>query len=243
MPRHVYGITPTNDQVQAAIAKARKVYEDVPPTVCQQRTCCCKAGCPNMYYAEFLSLYEGAILGIPPEEYLDIIMKCVRMYLFGQDKPKPCVFLDGVSCSAYQYRPLKCRLYGLIPENLFNRVAESVARENKKPRREVALCVQCPFVKASTENSAGLQDGKIPEKKIMEMEQRLRDCDRMVGITRFLQQTQYAYLTFHDWLLLFEFGEEYLEKLTPLRLKLSEPEKEQFLEALKQAYEAKTGSQ
>jgi Fe-S-cluster containining protein len=191
-----------------------------------------------MYYSEFLSIYHGTVAKLPTWARLDLAVECVKRYLQRQDvtKPKPCVFLGGDNmCRTYEFRPLKCRLYGLIPDSLYEWVVSKVSSESGVPKADIPLCVQCPFVKIKPEYAGAFSSGKIPEEMIREIERKLRANDASLGIGEELQANEFSFLTYHDWHIMFELGEGWMALLTPLRLNLEEEKKEQFVASLKEA--------
>ena len=234
---HVYGIKASRQQVKDAIYAARKAYSELPETTCSHKTCCCRAGCPNMYYAEFLSIYRGAVEKLSKAQRLDLIIECVRQYLAPQqvDKPKPCVFLSGNDCAVYEFRPLKCRLYGLIPSSLYEWIVDSVAKDMKTPKEQLPLCTQCDQVKVKDKFKAKFPDGVVPEDKIKKLEIRLRLNDSDLGMPEHLQHDGYGFLTYHDWHIMFDLGEKWMTSLSTLRTKAGEEEKEHFIQALRDA--------
>lgn len=66
----------------------------------------------------------------------------------------------------------------------------------------------------------------------------LRSIDRALGMPRKMQDTKCGTLTYQDWHLMFEMSVPWLRNLTPLRQKLEDEKKEQFVEALKNALKA-----
>lgn len=235
-----FGLNPTEQEVEFVTAEARKVYEGTPETTCCHKAECCNAGCPNMYFSEFLSIRRGMVDNLSKTERVALTVECIRRYLYNQDaeKPKPCVFLGTNNlCKIYPYRHLKCRLYGVIPDSLYAWIVDSVSRDMNVPKEKLPLCNQCPNVKVKPEFAAKFPDNKVPESEIRAMELRMRELDRSLGLSKQLQDQGFGFLTYHDWHLLFEFGEDWMVKLTSMRTKLGEKEKEQFIEALKNALE------
>jgi len=228
---HPYQMKPTDIEIKLAITKVIDVQGKVPATTCSHRNECCKAGCPNMYYSEYLRM-SSAVKDMPRERRSAIMLDCLRRYLTPQvvDKPKPCLFLkeDG-NCEVYSSRPLKCRLYGLIPKDLYRRNVLSVARDMGVEKERVPLCVQCDQVKGNV----------VPEGKIVEMEKALRQSDLLMGMPKKIQDDGFGFLTFHDWYLISELGTEWLEGLSKIRTELNEEQKEQFLAALKSELDSK----
>lgn len=235
---HPFGIDPTEQQIVAAVEQASKVYKEIPETTCCSRCECCNAACPNMYYAEFLSIRRGAVDKMTPEQRLNLTVECVRRYLQSQTELKPCLFLKEKLCSIYDVRHLKCRLYGLIPASLYERNVDSEAKETGLPRNQLPLCQQCPNVKVKPELLDKFPDGHVTEASIKSMELRMKQIDRnILGITQDTQDQGMGFLTYHDWHLLYEFGPAWMANLTQLRLKLNAASKEHFVQALKTALE------
>jgi Fe-S-cluster containining protein len=237
--RHPFGMDPSEDQIADAVAEAKKVYEGIPATTCDHRVDCCSAGCPNMYYNEFLAIRRGVVDKMSKKERIDLTIGCVQRYLQHQLELKPCVFLKDNMCSVYEHRHLKCRLYGLIPDSLYSWITKTVADDMQVDRKCLPLCNQCQFVKVAPEDAERFPDGKVPESDIKKMEKRLISLDKKLGMKKEIQEDGFGFLTYHDWHLLFEFGEEWMEKLTQLRINLKEKQKEQFVESLKNALESK----
>lgn len=241
---HPFGMNPTDDQIAESVIEARSVYKGSPSTTCCSLAECCKAGMPNLYYSEFLSIRRGAVDKMTKEERTNLTVECIRRYLTHQTKKKPCAFLGGNNlCTIYDVRPLKCRLYGLIPNDLYKENAQAVADELNKPLNEVPLYTQCPLVKVDPEFKELYPDGKVPRSAIEKMENRMKSLDRKLGMTKELQDDGFGFLTYHDWHLLYEFGEGWMENLTKLRLKLTDEQKEQFVESIKTALEKKVAEE
>jgi len=230
---HPYKMKPSEADLKIALYKADSVQGKVPSTTCSNRGECCRAGCPNMYYCEYVRMAEH-VAELPLERRAVIIEESLRRYLKPQvvDDPKPCLFLsetiiDGVitgsRCDVYEVRPLKCRLYGLIPEEMYKRNVASVAREMEVEKERVPLCVQCDQVRGRV----------MAESEIAAMEKDLRQADLVLGMPKSVQDDGFGFLTFHDWHLMTQLGEEWLEGLSALRLRCSDDEKEQFVAALK----------
>lgn len=232
--RHPFGMNPTEKVLDMAVVGAREVYEGCPETTCCQRAICCHAGCPNMYYSEFLSIRRGAVDRMTSEQRVNLTVECVRRYLQDQRKAKPCVFLGKDNlCQIYEHRHLKCRLYGLIPPNLYEWITAEVAKELNTPKSEIPLCSQCDKVEVKPEYKDKFPNNKVPESSIKKMEKRMRELDRTLGMSQEVQDEGFGFLTYHDWHLLFELGEEWMETLTKLRTKFTDEQKEQFVQSLK----------
>lgn len=229
-------MNPTDQQCACAIRLVEDAYTKLPETTCQHRTCCCRAGCPNMYFCEFINIYSGAVAEMPTEKRLDLTVECVRRYLTpqtpGQDKP--CVHLDGEMCSVYKFRPLKCRLYGLIPDSLYEWIVGEVSKEGGVPKEKLPLCEQCPHVRVKADYVSAFPDGKVPEAMIKFLETRLRENDVALGLPIERQEKGHGFLTYHDWHVMFELGEGWMESLTKLRISLPDEKKEHFIAAMKE---------
>jgi len=136
----------------------------------------------------------------------------------------------------YDWRQLKCRTYGLIPKTLYDWIVESVAKESGVKKDALPMCKQCDQVKIIPECIKGREgdfpDGKMTERMIRKMEMDIRDIDISLGMSPSLQAKGYGFLTYHDWHLLFELGEEFMEKLTLVRKNPNDEGKEQFLKSL-----------
>jgi len=238
---HPFGMNPSEADIASAVLEVAKVYEGCPETTCCSKAECCNAGCPNMYYGEFMAMRRGAVDSMTKAQRLNLTIECVKRYLQDQRKKKPCVFLkEDKLCGIYEYRHLKCRLYGLIPPTLYDWVANSVAMEMGVERKDVPLCNQCQDVKIKPEFREKFPNNIILEESIRKMEKRMREIDRtFLGMKQETQNEGMGFLTYHDWHLLYEFGPEWMEKLTQLRLNLTDDKKEQFVNALKSTLEAK----
>ena len=241
--RFPFGMNPTDQQIESAIGGLAKVYFGIPETTCSHRCECCKAGSPNMYFLEFLAIRRKHVDRMPKEKRLDLTIDCVRYYVKGGGE-RPCLFLgaDGM-CRIYDWRQLKCRLYGLIPPTLYEWVVGAVAKENRTKREDLPLCRQCDQVRIKPEclkpgQEASFPGGKVPEEEIRGMERKIRDLDLSLGMSPALQERGHGFLTYHDWHLLFELGPEWMEKLSVVRTKFSAGQKEEFVLALKDALSA-----
>lgn len=245
--KHPFGINPSDEDVVRVAREALASYSSLPETTCSHRACCCKAGCPNMYYSEYLSIRCNFIDDMGQDERLGLLLGCIRYYLFDQYEkdengqkvpfPKPCLHLsDDNKCKVYGARPLKCRTYGLVPPSMHRRIVAQVASENKMDPADVPLCIQCPFVKVKDEYKTDFPDGYVGEDLIAEAEMALSQADRSLGISRKIQDEGFGFLTFHDWHIMSELGEGWMADLTPLRQKLTKDEKEKFVEDLKTAF-------
>lgn len=219
------------DSKMKAINVVKDQMKKLPETTCSHRGECCDAGCPNMTYSEYLCLREKYIDSMDKNKRLELLLGCLRLYIQRQDvtKPRPCVFLtDNKMCSVYEARPYRCRTYGIIPSKLHSRMVGRVSKETGIARSKILLCKQCPYVKVKA-NQGDFPGGKLPEYLIKEIEAALHENDRELGVP------EGGYLTFHDWHVMAELGEEWMEKLSQVRLIDDDDKKERFLDTLKDA--------
>lgn len=233
----------SDKRVDMALTAVNKAYEPLPETTCKSLACCCKVACPNMVFSEFLNIYKNFVLKMSREERLDLTIECVKSYLINQGPviiEKPCVFLSKTNmCNVYDARPLKCRTYGIIPHNLYKKIVDRVSIDTGINARDIPLCVQCPFVKIKPEFADRFPNGKLPENMIKEIEMELKAIDNtLMGVSSEAQEKGFGFLVYHDWHLIFEMGTGWLEKLTPIRLKFSQKQKDDFVESLRKLLQA-----
>lgn len=245
MPQHPFDMSPLPSQVDRAIDATQATYKPLPETTCDHRGICCRAGCPNMYYAEFLGIYRKFVLPMGKDERVDLTLQCLRMYLKPQsvEDTKPCVFLKDNNCSVYASRPLKCRLYGLYPSSLYRRMVSGVASDMGVPEEKLPLCTQCDRVKIKPEYAKEYPTGKIPEHVVAQAEKALRDNDRFLGIPAKMQVSGYGYLTYHDWHIMCELGEKYMELLSRVRTSWTSEKKELLIQDMKKLLSSACGTE
>ena len=231
--RHPYGMNPTEQCIEEVVKTVQKIHKECPETTCKSRAECCKFQSPNMYYNEFLNLRRNYVEKMSKEERLELTIACIRLYLYDESVSKPCVFLKDHMCSAYEFRQIKCRLYGLLPEPLYKRIVNEVSKEQREKKENLPLCQQCPHVKIKPEFAKKYPNNMIPETKIRALEKRMRLLDKKLGMPKEIQEKGFGFLTYHDWHLMFELGESWMESWTKLRQKMTSEQKERMIELLK----------
>jgi len=129
---------------------------------------------------------------------------------------KPCMLLsEDDKCKYYENRPLSCRLYGLWPDDTYKERVDKFekAYEGLLKRKEIPLNTQCPHVKRVDESK------ELTKEIIDGMFEAIDELDKKTGGFSAAQVSQKEnYRTFHDWLLLKVFGEEWLSGLTSFLL-------------------------
>lgn len=190
-------------------------------TVCCRQCGCCRVACPQMKYSEALRIVNKIWNSWTKEEKTELLAICVE-YFFSRSLIKPCPMLTGSSCRVYQDRPLNCRLYGLWPNETWEKRVKKLSEQLDLEIEKIPLNVQCPYVKLS--NGTPLN-----EKQIQSMFDALDSLDRVIlsegktegnaykkaiGMTR----NNWNYRTIHDWILFFFWGEERLAQMTDIAI-------------------------
>jgi len=183
---------------------------------------CCLKQSPSMYYVEFLEVWDEMRTWSKQDKGY-IIVRAIKNYLT-DDKQKGCIFYDD-KCLVYKKRPYQCRIYGVIPEENWNKRWETLkSREGES----FSSLPQCNLVTSEKPISAKQDDKWF---------QHTQDTERKLGLSeltiRAHDSENGSYHTFHDHLLLELFPPETLSVLT--KVKLTKPSKndiENFAEEL-----------
>lgn len=205
-----------------------KIHSIIPQTKCKRRNECCKAGCPHMYFVEFVYILDYIKDNVSRDVLLNVIFTCIDNF-FSDDVIKICPLFTGDGCYIYQARSVNCRLYGIIPDEIYkkrqNRPGDEFTMSAEEIKEalgltdinEVPLYHQCPYV--SPIKGTG-------EEITVEVYNQI--FDDLANIEKdFIQESGIdipftSYKTFHDHYLWFVGGDEMLEKWTYLKLNLKD---------------------
>lgn len=213
-------------------------------TTCQGTCQCCKVACPGMNYCEFSQLVNEIWKTGSRNQKIELISKSIEYFLHNQYEKfqmktliKPCMLLsnDG-KCSYYEQRPLNCRLYGLWPEDMYKERVDKFekAYEGLLKREELPLNTQCPNVKLKNDSQP------LTQEIIETLFKQLDDLDAKIGnFTDNQIRQKENYRTFHDWLLLKIFGEDWLVKLTQFMMAASHDTIDAQIDCLKNVIKEK----
>lgn len=227
-----YNVDTSESTLQGPMVSLDILYDEMPKTTgCEKcyevngddAIWCCRTHNPSMYYVEFLKVWQD-VQKWSKEERADLVIRSIKNHLLG-DVDKGCVFWSG-ECLVYDKRPFACRMYAVIPEESWEaRVANLKKRygEDYEPRP------QCDLVSVD-----GDPVTKEQEDKWFKHTSR---CEVRIGVNPLIvkahDEPQGSYRTFHDHILLELFEEDFLTKLSMVRLSGPSPEEvDEFVEVL-----------
>ena len=161
--------------------KLEAIYSEVPPSTCRRRALCCRES-PRIYFVEFLNIYN-ALMRRPARERAMIQGRSVRYaFLDLCDPAIRCPLLEDNSCLLYAARGLRCRLWGHLSKELYDRQAAAAKRAmaefNKLMNKfglhipEEILSNQLPYCRVEVEGPVVLTD-----EDAQEIEERLRHLE------------------------------------------------------------------
>jgi Fe-S-cluster containining protein len=217
-----------------------EIHETIPDTTCKRRNVCCNAGCPPMYFVEFINVLDYINENVSQKVLSKIASKCIDNY-FSDEVIKPCPLFDD-GCLIYDARPVNCRLYGQIPDEEYKKRQERESNEfvmsaqeikikmGLKDIEDVPLYNQCPHVEPIKDTG-----GIIDSERYNQIFEILNDIEHTFLSAMDLSIDLTSYKTFHDHYLWFTVGEDMLEKWTILKIYLSDDPilKNDFIEKMK----------
>jgi len=201
---------------------------------------CCKVAMPQINYAEFVNIVTTIWKKQSNEYKVELICTSLDYFFKNQFEKwgiqslvKPCMLLDKKTglCTQYKIRPLNCRLYGLWPKDEYNKRVERFAKAYEPyglSKGDLPLNEQCDKVKRVDESIP------LTIERINELFSSIDAIDKRIGDFSELQVRQKEnYRTFHDWLLLKVFGDQWLSLLTSFMLAATKEQIEDQVKVLK----------
>lgn len=217
-----FGAQVTEDALRRPMISLKVLYDSMPSTFgCENCTShygedaiwCCKSMNPSMYYVEFIKVWQQ-VQKWSKANKRDLLVRAITNYL-DTGTQKGCIFWDN-KCLVYNDRPFACRMYGVIPQDSWDKRVKSL---RNREGEDFPIRPQCNKVMSSipiTEND---------ENKWFEHS---RKCEEMLGVGKeYIKLHDIpggSYRTFHDHLLLEILEPEALNRLT--KVKISKPSRE-----------------
>lgn len=214
------------DEHQKIFKSLEEIHKKIPLTQCDQKNDCCKAGCPPMYYSEFIYLLDYFNSELNLNKKKKVLNRCIDNY-FSMEIVKPCpLFSDG--CLVYKARPINCRIYGIVPDckyvqrrkrnsDKFTMSAEEIKSQMGLEKiQDIPLYEQCKCVKI-------IKNGKEKNEKIStilydDIFKKLVEIEGKFLSDFNIKDSNNSYKTFHDHYLFKLVGETTLKKWTAIRM-------------------------
>lgn len=190
----------------------------------------CRTINPSMYYVEFLKVLDTIQKTWKKPAKRDMLVRAIINYL-DTSPEKGCIFWEG-RCHVYDDRPFSCRMYGVIPQDSWDKRIKAL---KDREGEDFPVRAQCNKVTASQPISDADEDKWF---------EHTRKCEETVGVSpdciALHDVPGGSYRTFHDHLVLELLEPAALNKLT--EVKLTQPSREDiesFAEVLSGMLEAK----
>ena len=222
--------------------RLRRVYEDTVNlnTTCKCTNFCCRVAMPQMNYCEFSQLINEIWGTSSKSEKIEFVCKSIEYFFrhefekWGMESlVKKCMLLSkNGKCSYYESRPLSCRIYGLWPKKEYNERVDKFEKAYKGllKRKDLPLNVQCKNVKRVDDSK------ELTIEVINDLFAQLDKIDDKIGDFSDVQLEQKEnYRTFHDWILLKTYGEDWLITLTSFMMAAKKEDLVDLVEQLKVA--------
>jgi Fe-S-cluster containining protein len=208
------------------------LYGQLPNTVgCISCGKCCKVQHPHCYFVEFLNMYNHISTQWSSKSFQNLVVGCIERYI-SNDMEKQCVFLDeGNMCKIYDKRDYNCRVFGIMPKKMYAKRVKAV----KKKFSGVKLCLE-----KQSDCCGGVKPEKyISEKKLDDIFEKIYDLDRKLGISQEDLASSNNYMTFHDHMLLYLYGDnvQFLQQLTHIKVNGSKEDKADFMKEIRSQME------
>ena len=174
---------------------------------------CCKEINPSMYYIEFLRVWKTIQNSWSKEKKSQLLIRAIRNYL-DMGQRKGCIFWDK-ECLVYKDRPIQCRLYGVIPQEVWDKRIKAI----KKREKDFDCRPQCNLVNSEKPITVALENKWFNHTK---------QCEERIGVSDAILKLHDlpggSYRTFHDHLLLEILEVKAMNMLT--QVKVTKPSKE-----------------
>lgn len=214
-----------------SFAKLNELYSQMPDTTgCVGCGRCCKIQHPHCYLCEFINMYTYVIDNWTKNEVNTLIIDCVERYL-SNDMNKPCVFLsEDNKCKVYNNRDYNCRAFGMVPKKIYAKHVKQVKKN-------------FPGVRLGLEKQSDCCGSVKPEKfiggkKLNEIFKNIYELDRDFGVSEEDMANGSTYMTFHDHLLLFVYGNNvpFINQLTEIKRNGTDSDKKQIVEEIRKQF-------
>jgi hypothetical protein len=227
-----------SEKVSDIRTKLDKIWNHVDlSTTCCRQCGCCRVACPQMKYSEAVNILTKIWSEWTKEEKKELLITCIR-YFFSRSLVKPCPLLKGNECRVYEEgRPLNCRLYGLWPQDVWERRVQALANKLDLPKEQIPLNQQCVFVKRKNGEP-------LTEEVIEGLFASLDELDKFVlseGDSSKYEEWQgrieknWNHRAIHDWVLLHFWGEEALMQMTSIAMAADETQLENLMKAVEES--------
>lgn len=203
---------------------------------------CCLTTCPSMNFSEFIQIITEAWKSWTKDDKTELICTSIEYFFKNefekwgiQTLVKPCMLLDKSTglCKCYEDRPLSCRLFGIWPKDEYERRVSKFVKAYSKYgliKEDLPLYFQCPLVERNN------KDKELTLEIINGLYKKLDLLDKNISDFSDLQISQkHNYRSFHDWLLLKVFGEDWLSKLTAFMMSANKEQLEDQIEQINKA--------
>jgi Fe-S-cluster containining protein len=211
-----------NDKVKKYLSGLGDVYALIPDTngclenISKENGCggwCCRIQTPQLFYCEFLLIWQFVSQNWKDEEILDLFKKSM-VCAVDTVPTKGCVFFDEKSCMCriHKVRPFNCRIYAITPEEEFDMRYKKL-KDRYKDIPWAVLKPQCKLV--STVNG-----DVITTKDTEDWFNRILNVESKIGISKSLMTDDEggSYRSPHDHILLYNMPNNILTVLAAIRL-------------------------
>jgi len=208
-------------KVRKAYPSLHNLYNDIPDTegcmenIEKEDGCkgwCCRYQSPQLFYSEFLNLWNNLMKNWEIDDICDVIEKSLKNYVMGSTT-KGCVFFnsDTKMCGVHKKRPLNCRIYGITPDEEFQPRLERM-REVYKDVLDAVIKDQCHLIKTTDGQEVTTENTDIWFDKLTKIE-------RSIGIPKdnINDDMGGSYRTPHDHILLYMLPDVIMQKLQEIR--------------------------
>ena len=212
-----------NKQVDKIFSKLHNIYKIIPETMgCMEnisivgegcKAWCCRIQTPQLFYSEFLLIWQYISKNWNDDEICDLLEKCM-LNAVNEIPSKGCVFLNEKTnqCKIHKKRPYNCRIYGITPKEEFNPRYEKLKEEYKSILGAV-INPQCNLVSTI--------DGKeVTVEGINKWWNKIIEVERELGIPKDMTNDEMggSYRSQHDHVLLYNMPENVLNSLAGIKM-------------------------
>jgi Fe-S-cluster containining protein len=164
----------------------------------------------------------------------NIFFNCFESFL-NPDYVKPCILLNDILCSVYETRPFSCRMFGLYDRTEWEERLNSVKIETGLKEEDIPFYKQCEGISIKKRQNIKTIKKEVSDiifKNIHQLDIDLFHKEDKENAYEIVMGS-YTYIPFDAHFLLMKIGQEKLEDLALMKIRLRKLKEQDRLQYIK----------